>query len=82
MTYHLSQLKRVREWRGLTQQQLAEQSGVAISAIQKHERGAWQDTALSVAAKLSETLNVPIEALYDAAITSKWVEVSKDGVPA
>lgn len=65
-SYALTELKKLREARKLTQQQLAEAAGIPISTIQKHERGVQNDAALSVAGKLATALDVPITALFDA----------------
>ena len=82
MQFSLSQLKRLREWRGLTQEELAEASGVKLSSIQKQERGVQDDAKLSVAAPLASTLDVPVEALFSAEITDKWINQKSTEVPA
>ncbi|WP_081908932.1 helix-turn-helix transcriptional regulator [Deinococcus sp. YIM 77859] len=72
--YALSQLKRLRVWRRLTQSELSAISGVKISTIQKHERGAIQTASLDIAAPLAEALGVPIEALFSAKISNQVLE--------
>lgn len=68
--YALTQLKLLREWRKLTQEQLAEASGVKLSTIQKHERGVQRSAALDVAAPLAQALAVPIEALFSPVLSN------------
>lgn len=73
-TFGLSQLQALRNWRKMTQEQLSDASGVVLSTIQKQERGILNDASLSVACPLAEALDVPIEALIDAAISRKLLE--------
>ncbi|THF88490.1 helix-turn-helix transcriptional regulator [Deinococcus sp. KSM4-11] len=73
-SYALTQLKPLREWRHLTQAQLADLSGVKLTTIQKHERGVQRSAALDVAAPLARALQVSIDALYDASISNKLLQ--------
>lgn len=70
----LSQLKRLREWRGFTQAMLSELSGVRLTTIQKHERGVQRSAALDIAAPLAQALKVPIEALFSVEISNGILE--------
>lgn len=72
--YALSQLKKLRERRGLTQGELSELAGVKLTTIQKHERGVRQTAALDVAALLATALAVPIEALFSATLSNEILE--------
>ncbi|TDE85973.1 helix-turn-helix domain-containing protein [Deinococcus sp. S9] len=72
--YALSQLKRLRNWRRLTQQELSVRSGIKVSTIQKHERGAIRTASLDVAASLAEALQVPVEALFSVDISNRMLE--------
>lgn len=74
--FALTQLKRLREWRRLTQEQLAELSGVKLTTIQKHERGVQNTAALDVAARLAHGLQVSIEALFTASVSNGLLEKS------
>lgn len=74
ITYSLSELGRLRRWRGLSQSGLSQLSGVPTTTIQKHERGAYADAALSVALPLAEALRVPVEALCSAEVSSKLLQ--------
>lgn len=73
-SYALTQLKPLREWRHLSQAQLADLAGVKLSTIQKHERGVQRSAALDVAAPLAYALQVSIEALFDASVSSKMLQ--------
>ncbi len=57
-------LRVIREWRGLTQNDLGKKSGVATQYISQMERGA-RNMGRKVAAKLGKTLRVSAEALLD-----------------
>lgn len=81
MQFSLNQLKRLREWRGLTQQELSEASGVKLSSIQKHERGVQNDAALSIAAPLARALEVPLEALFLQELSDKCVNPVQEVTP-
>ncbi|GAA5514913.1 hypothetical protein Dcar01_03677 [Deinococcus carri] len=80
-TYGLSQLQALRKWRRMTQQELSEASGVALSTIQKQERGNLEDAAVSVAGPLAKALAVPIEALWDTAFSKELLEQG-ESIPA
>lgn len=57
-------LKVMREWRGLTQAQLAAKSGVAGQYISQIERGIRQ-TGRKVGGRLAAALNVSLDILMD-----------------
>ena len=62
-------LKQIREKRGLTQVQLADQSGVPYETIYRVERGTHHEPRVSVAGKLARTLGVSLDVLaglYDS----------------
>lgn len=52
-------LQEVRKRRGMTQRQLASESGVSLSLIRKLEQGERVDTRLETARRLAHTLRVP-----------------------
>ncbi|MFJ5027615.1 helix-turn-helix domain-containing protein [Streptomyces sp. NPDC088560] len=52
-------LQEVRKRRGLTQRQLASESGVSLSLIRKLEQGERADTRLETARQLAQALRVP-----------------------
>ncbi|MEU3282962.1 helix-turn-helix domain-containing protein [Streptomyces antibioticus] len=52
-------LKEVRKRRGMTQRQLASESGVSLSLIRKLEQGERADTRLETARRLAQALRVP-----------------------
>ena len=80
VTFGLSQLKRLRDWRNITQEGLAEAANISLSTIQKQERGVQKDTALSIAFPLAQALGVSIEALFDASITNKLLKSQKGAI--
>ena len=57
-------LKVIREWRGLSQNELGKKSGVAAQYISQMERGA-RNMGRKAAAKLARALRVSAEALLD-----------------
>ncbi|HET7084686.1 MAG TPA: helix-turn-helix transcriptional regulator [Rhizomicrobium sp.] len=57
-------LKVIREWRGLTQEDLADRSHVATQYISQIERGV-RNVGRNVGAKLADILNVSREMLMD-----------------
>ena len=62
-------LKEIREKRGLTLMQLADQSGVPYETIYRVERGKHQEPRVSIAVKLARTLGVSLDVLaglYDS----------------
>jgi DNA-binding XRE family transcriptional regulator len=59
-----SPLKVIREWRGLTQNELGKKSGVAAQYVSQMERGA-RNMGRKVGAKLAKTLRVSIEVLLE-----------------
>ena len=56
-------LQEVRKRRGMTQRQLASESGVSLSLIRKLEQGERADTRLETARQLAQTLRVPTTSL-------------------
>jgi transcriptional regulator with XRE-family HTH domain len=56
-------LKRLREARGWSLQELAARSGVPYITIYRCERGQHQEPRVSVAAKLARALVVPLDVL-------------------
>jgi transcriptional regulator with XRE-family HTH domain len=56
-------LKRIREKRGWTQMELANQSGVPYETIYRVERGTHQEPRVSIAAKLARALGVSLDVL-------------------
>jgi transcriptional regulator with XRE-family HTH domain len=56
-------LKRLREERGWTQQELADRSRVPYITIYRCERGQHQEPRVSVAAKLARALGVSLDVL-------------------
>jgi transcriptional regulator with XRE-family HTH domain len=56
-------LKRIRERRGWTQRELADQSGVPYETIYRVERGTHQEPRVSVAARLARALGVSLDVL-------------------
>ncbi|MHA5049227.1 helix-turn-helix domain-containing protein [Streptomyces sp. SD15] len=56
-------LQEVRKRRGMTQRQLASDSGVSLSLIRKLEQGERADTRLETARQLAQTLRVPTTSL-------------------
>lgn len=63
MTTLGERLQSVRKRQGLTQQELASESGVSVSLIRLLEQGAREDTRLETARKLAIGLRVPTSAL-------------------
>ena len=64
-------LKRVREDRGWSLQELADRSGVPYITIYRCERGQHQEPRVGVAAKLARALGVSLDVLagtYDAVL--------------
>ena len=58
-----NRLKRLREARGWSQQELADHSGVPYLTIYRCERGLHQEPRVSVAAKLARALGVSLDVL-------------------
>ncbi|MGI5436391.1 helix-turn-helix domain-containing protein [Streptomyces shenzhenensis] len=56
-------LQEVRKRRGMTQRQLASESGVSLSLIRKLEQGERADTRLETARQLAQALRVPTTSL-------------------
>jgi transcriptional regulator with XRE-family HTH domain len=56
-------LKRIRESKGWTLQELATRSGVPYETIYRVERGTHQEPRVSVAAKLARVLGVSLDVL-------------------
>jgi transcriptional regulator with XRE-family HTH domain len=56
-------LRQIREKRGLTSMQLADQSGVPYETIYRVERGTHQEPRIGIAAKLARTLGVSLDVL-------------------
>jgi transcriptional regulator with XRE-family HTH domain len=63
MTTIGQRLQSIRKRRGLTQQELAKESGVSLSLIRQLEQGAREDTRLETARKLAIGLRVPTSVL-------------------
>jgi transcriptional regulator with XRE-family HTH domain len=63
MTTIGDRLQSVRKRRGLTQRELAAESGVSVSLIRQLEQGERDDTRLETARKLAMALRVPTSAL-------------------
>lgn len=64
-----ARLKRIREVRGLSQQELADKAGVPYMTIYRAERAINQEPRISVAVKLARALGVTVDYLvgmYDA----------------
>jgi transcriptional regulator with XRE-family HTH domain len=57
-------LKAVREEKGLTQEELADRTGLHLSAVGKHERGEREPRLFTVI-KLAKGLEVPADRLCD-----------------
>jgi transcriptional regulator with XRE-family HTH domain len=73
----LTELRKLREARGLTRLQLAERSGVGLPIIQKIEQGLVADTSLGKALKLASVLEVPVTALVsEDALTAMGVRTA------
>ena len=62
MRFDATELKRLRESRGMTQRQLAAQIGANASAISRIEKGD-RDPLATTAARLARVFDVPIERL-------------------
>jgi len=58
-------LRRLREARGWSQQELADRSGVPYITIYRCERGMHQEPRVGVAAKLARALGVSLDVLAD-----------------
>lgn len=73
----LRNLKRIRDARGWTQQELAEKAGVHVDVIRKHEQSAVKDTLLSIAHPIAQALDVSIEALFLLESSHKTLTVER-----
>ena len=60
-----ARLKRLRERRGWSQQELAERAEVPYETIYRVERGRHQEPRVSVAVKLARALGVSLDVLAD-----------------
>lgn len=60
----MNKLKEARKKCGLTQEELAERSGVSRSTIVMIERGNFMDVKLSTLKKLSDALGKKIESIF------------------
>ncbi|MEW1546028.1 helix-turn-helix domain-containing protein [Streptomyces tsukubensis] len=77
------QLRNVRKRRGMTQQELARESGVSVSLIRKLEQGERQDARLETVRRLAASLGVPTMRLVaesaedgaSAATLDQWATV-------
>ena len=58
-------LRRLREARGWSQQELSERSGVPYITIYRCERGQHQEPRVNVAARLARALGVSLDVLAD-----------------
>ncbi|MFE9660296.1 helix-turn-helix domain-containing protein [Streptomyces sp. NPDC005955] len=78
-------LRDVRKRRGMSQRELAEQSGVSLSLIRKLEQGKRSDTRLETAHRLAAALRVPTTGLLtsspeegaDASTVDLWEPVRR-----
>ena len=77
----LKNLKSLRDGRGWTQQELADNAGVRVDVIRKHEQGAVEDTLLSIAYPIARALDVSIEALFLHETSHETLEIVEQ-VPA
>ncbi len=64
------QLKRVREEHDITQEQLAFESGIALSQIARIETARINPTISTIFA-IARTLNIPLRTLFDFDLPSK-----------
>ncbi|MFC6660047.1 helix-turn-helix transcriptional regulator [Deinococcus multiflagellatus] len=60
----MTQLRRLREERDLTRDQLAAKSGVSSLTIRAHELGNVKGTETRTSEALAEALSVPVQALF------------------
>ncbi|WP_407540496.1 helix-turn-helix transcriptional regulator [Deinococcus radiomollis] len=65
----MTQLKALRELRGLTQEALATQVGISTSTVQKHEQGVLSNVSLNIALPIARALSVSVEELCAVEIT-------------
>lgn len=80
-----NRLRDVRKRRGMTQDELARESGVSVSLIRKLEQGDRRDTRLETVRKLAATLRVPtmrlvgepVEDGASDAVVDEWAAVRK-----
>ncbi|MDD4625016.1 MAG: helix-turn-helix transcriptional regulator [Candidatus Paceibacterota bacterium] len=63
--FYLSNLKRLREQKGWTQEKLAQESGISYHTLIKIERGFIKDPRLATLKKLSEALDISIDRLVN-----------------
>lgn len=64
-----ARIRLLRKLKGLSQQALAEATGVTFQQIQKYERGANRVSA-SMLARIAKTLNVPVSEMFGEASPS------------
>ena len=57
-------IKRVREEKGMTQEQLAEKANVNRSLLNQLETGKLKNTSINTLQKIAETLNCKITELF------------------
>ena len=72
----MSELRRLREARSLTRDELAAKSGVSSLTIRAHELGSVNGTETKTAEAIAQALDVPTVALFFAVDTD--ISVSKD----
>lgn len=62
-------IKKVREKKNITQEQLSQSTGLHITLISKYERGVVDPTAESIY-KIAKALDIPLDYLFDYDIAS------------
>lgn len=67
-------LKNIREWRGLTQKELAETTGISLRILAYYETKEKEPT-ISKAAALARALNISLKTLY------RSLGISCEGIP-
>ncbi|MDD4875041.1 MAG: helix-turn-helix transcriptional regulator [Candidatus Pacebacteria bacterium] len=63
--FYLSNLKRLREQKGWTQEKLAQQSGVSYHTLIKIERGTIQDPRIETVANIARALGLSLDELVN-----------------
>ncbi|MEU0818249.1 helix-turn-helix domain-containing protein [Streptomyces mirabilis] len=72
-------LQEVRKRRGMSQRQLASESGVSLSLIRKLEQGERADTRMETARQLAQTLRVPTTSLIAEHVEEDAAETAGTG---
>jgi len=79
----MTELRRLREERDLTRDQLAAKSGVSSLTIRAHELGSVKGTETRTSEALAGALGVPVQALFFPLDTDKSVNTEiSELVPA